>query len=128
MVSDPEHVKTGPTFPAYGPANEFWTARVADDDYYVGDVGDAMTVQSQLIRPNVGPVRYPVDSEIGATSLCDDQGAADPGRHRRTPQQSPNLAPPSATGLPVVPACQHPRQSLSSATFASARVPPALQR
>ena len=29
MVSDPEHVKTGPTFPAYGPANEIWTARVA---------------------------------------------------------------------------------------------------
>lgn len=67
MVSDPEHVKSGPTFPAYGPANEIWTARVATDDYYVGNVGDAMTVQSQLIRPSVGPVRYALDAEIGAT-------------------------------------------------------------
>lgn len=67
MVSDPAHVEAGPTFPAYGPANEIWTARVAADDYYVGDVGEAMTVQSQLIRPSVGPVRYPLDAEIGAT-------------------------------------------------------------
>ena len=33
----------------------------------MGDVGEAMTVQSQLIRPSVGPVRYPLDAEIGAT-------------------------------------------------------------
>jgi ABC-type glycerol-3-phosphate transport system substrate-binding protein len=93
MVSDPEHVKTGPTFPAYGPANEIWTARVATDDYYVGDVGDAMTVQSQLIRPSVGPVRYPLDAEIGATlaqSIRDGQpiqAAID-----ALAQQSANLA------------------------------------
>jgi multiple sugar transport system substrate-binding protein len=93
MVSDPEHVKSGPTFPAYGPANEIWTARVADDDYYVGDVGDAMTVQSQLIRPNVGPVRYPLDAEIGATlSTMIRNGEPIQAAIDALAQQSANLA------------------------------------
>jgi multiple sugar transport system substrate-binding protein len=67
MISDPEHVKGGPTFPAYGPANEIWTDRIATDTYYAADPGPAMTTQSQLIRPNVGPVRFDLDAEIGAT-------------------------------------------------------------
>ncbi len=93
MVSDPEHVKTGPTFPAYGPANEIWTARVATDDYYVGDVGDAMTVQSQLIRPSVGPVRYPLDAEIGATlSTMIRNGEPIQAAIDALAQQSANLA------------------------------------
>jgi len=67
MVSDPEHVKGGPTFPAYGPANEIWTTRVATDPYYAADPAAAMTVQSQLINPSVGPVRMDVDAQIGST-------------------------------------------------------------
>jgi len=93
MVSDPAHVEAGPTFPAYGPANEIWTARVAADEYYVGDVGEAMTVQSQLIRPNVGPVRYPLDSEIGATlSTMIRDGAPIQAAIDALAQQSANLA------------------------------------
>jgi len=93
MVSDPEHVESGPTFPAYGPANEIWTARVATDDYYVGDVGEAMTVQSQLIRPNVGPVRYPLDAEISATlSTMITGGAPIQAAIDALAQQSANLA------------------------------------
>lgn len=67
MVSDPEHVKSGPTFPAYGPANVIWTERVAADPYYAADPAAAMTVQSQLINPSVGPVRMDVDAQIGST-------------------------------------------------------------
>lgn len=67
MVSDPEHVTNGDTFPAYGPANELWTARIATDEYYASDPGAAMTVQSQLINPSVGPVRMDVDAQIGST-------------------------------------------------------------
>jgi len=93
MVSDPAHVEAGPTFPAYGPANEIWTARVATDDYYVGDVGDAMTVQSQLIRPSVGPVRYALDAEIGATlSSKIRDGAPIQEAIDALAQQSANLA------------------------------------
>jgi len=67
MVSDPEYVKTGPTFPAYGPANEIWTARVATDDYYAADPGAAMTAQADLINPSVTPVRINIDEQIGST-------------------------------------------------------------
>ncbi len=76
MVSDPEHVKSGPTFPAYGPANKIWTERVATDPYYAADPTVAMTVQSQLINPSVGPVRMDVDAQIGSTlALPITQGA-----------------------------------------------------
>jgi multiple sugar transport system substrate-binding protein len=93
MVSDPTHVEGGPTFPAYGPANEIWTARVATDEYYASDVGAAMTVQSQLIRPNVGPVRYPLDAEIGATlSTQIRDGAPIQAAIDALAQQSANLA------------------------------------
>jgi multiple sugar transport system substrate-binding protein len=66
MVSDPDHVRGGPTFPAYGPANVIWTERIAEDPYYVGDATEAMTIQSQLINPVVGPVRVDVYNQIGA--------------------------------------------------------------
>lgn len=66
MVSNPEHVAGEPTFPAYGPANEIWTERVAGDPYYVGDPAEAMTAQSQLINPIVGPVRIDVYSQLGS--------------------------------------------------------------
>ena len=66
MISNPDHVRSGPTFPAYIPANEIWTERVAEDPYYVGDPTEAMTIQSQLINPVVGPVRVDVYNQIGA--------------------------------------------------------------
>jgi len=67
MVSDPTYVKSGPTFPAYGPANKIWTARVATDPYYAADPAAAMTVQADLINPSVTPVRINIDEQIGST-------------------------------------------------------------
>ena len=64
MVSDPDHVSGGPTFPAYGPANVIWTERIAEDDYYVGNPAEAMTIQAPLINPVVGPVRIDVYNQI----------------------------------------------------------------
>ena len=52
-----------------------------------------MTVQSQLIRPNVGPVRYPLDAEIEATlSTMIRNGEPIQAAIDALAQQSANLA------------------------------------
>lgn len=76
MVSDPTYVKSGPTFPAYGPANKIWTERVATDPYFAADPAAAMTVQSELINPSVTPVRINIDEQIGSTLVLPISGGA----------------------------------------------------
>ncbi len=59
-------LKTTPTFPAYGPANKLWEARIAADPYYASNPYPAMAAGANKISQVDRPVRFPFVAQIGA--------------------------------------------------------------
>ncbi len=62
---------TTPTFPAYGPANKLWAARISKDPYYAKDVYPAMAAGANKISQVDRPVRFPFNAQFGPTLVAD---------------------------------------------------------
>ncbi|TXN30953.1 sugar ABC transporter substrate-binding protein [Lacisediminihabitans profunda] len=62
---------TTPTFPAYGPANKLWEARISKDAYYANNVYTAMAAGANNISQVDRPVRFPFNAQFGATLSAD---------------------------------------------------------
>ncbi len=62
---------TTPTFPAYGPANKLWEARISKDPYYANNVYTAMAAGANNISQVDRPVRFPFVAQFGPTLAAD---------------------------------------------------------
>ncbi|MES2093572.1 MAG: hypothetical protein V4531_07160 [Actinomycetota bacterium] len=62
---------TTPTFPAYGPANKLWEARISKDTYYANNVFTAMAAGANNISQVDRPVRFPFIAQFGPTMVAD---------------------------------------------------------
>lgn len=62
---------TTPTFPAYGPANKLWEARISKDPYYANNVYTAMAAGANNISQVDRPVRFPFVAQFGPTLDAD---------------------------------------------------------
>ena len=62
---------TTPTFPAYGPANKLWEARISKDTYYANNVYTAMAAGANNISQVDRPVRFPFVAQFGPTLVAD---------------------------------------------------------
>ncbi|MEP6842516.1 MAG: extracellular solute-binding protein [Pseudolysinimonas sp.] len=60
-----------PTFPAYGPANKLWEARISKDPYYANNVYTAMADGSLKISQVDRPVRFNFNGQFGPTLAAD---------------------------------------------------------
>jgi ABC-type glycerol-3-phosphate transport system substrate-binding protein len=58
-------LETTPTFPAYGPANKLWEARIASDSYYASNPYPAMAAGANKISQVDRPVRFAFIAQIG---------------------------------------------------------------
>ncbi|WP_164479031.1 ABC transporter substrate-binding protein [Nakamurella antarctica] len=58
-------LETTPTFPAYGPANKLWEARISVDPYYASNPYPAMAAGANKISQVDRPVRFPFVAQIG---------------------------------------------------------------
>ncbi len=56
---------TTPTFPAYGPANKLWEARISTDPYYASNPYPAMAAGANKISQVDRPVRFAFVAQIG---------------------------------------------------------------
>ncbi len=66
-VLNPDGSHGAPTFPAYGPGNALWHAKISGDPYYASDPFPAMLEQSQKIFSGEKPVRYDTNSAMEGT-------------------------------------------------------------
>ena len=62
---------TTPTFPAYGPANKLWEARISKDTYYTNNVFTAMAAGANNISQVDRPARFPFVAQFGPTMVAD---------------------------------------------------------
>ena len=62
---------TTPTFPAYGPANKLWEARISANKYYVSNPYPAMAAGANNISQLDRPVRFAFYSQLGSTLQAD---------------------------------------------------------
>lgn len=62
---------TTPTFPAYGPANKLWEARISKDTYYTNNVFTAMAAGANNISQVDRPARFPFVAQFGPTLVAD---------------------------------------------------------
>lgn len=62
---------TTPTFPAYGPANKLWEARISKDSYYADNVYTAMAAGANNISQVDRPVRFPFVAQFGPKLAAD---------------------------------------------------------
>lgn len=58
-------LETTPTFPAYGPANALWEARISADPYYASNPYPAMAAGANKISQVDRPVRFAFVAQIG---------------------------------------------------------------
>ena len=65
---------TTPTFPAYGPANKLWEARISKDPYYANNVYTAMAAGANNISQVDRPVRFPFNAQFGTLSAAIQNG------------------------------------------------------
>lgn len=63
--------ETTPTFPAYGPANKLWEARISKDPYYANNVYEAMADGAPKISQVDRPVRFAFIGQIGTVLQAD---------------------------------------------------------
>lgn len=66
LATENAYQETAPTFPAYGPANEAWGARISADDYYVEDVYPVLAEASTKISDTFAATRYDFDGQLAA--------------------------------------------------------------
>lgn len=60
-------LETTPTFPAYGPANKLWEARISADPYYASNPYPAMAAGANKISQVDRPVRFAFVAQVGST-------------------------------------------------------------
>jgi ABC-type glycerol-3-phosphate transport system substrate-binding protein len=65
-VKNPDGSTGAPTFPAYGPGNKLWAAKVNADTYYASSPFPAMLAQANKVFPGEKPVRYDSNGAWGA--------------------------------------------------------------
>ena len=65
-VKNPDGSHGAPTYPAYGPGNALWAAKVNADKYYASSPYPAMLAQANKIFPGEKPVRYDSNGAWGA--------------------------------------------------------------
>lgn len=66
-VANPDGSHGAPTFPAYGPGNALWAAKISSDSYYASNPFPAMLAQSNKIFTGEKPVRYDTNGAWGAS-------------------------------------------------------------
>jgi ABC-type glycerol-3-phosphate transport system substrate-binding protein len=66
-VANPDGSHGAPTFPAYGPGNALWKAKISGDPYYASNPFPAMLVQSERIFSGEKPVRYDTNGAWNAS-------------------------------------------------------------
>tara|TARA_B110000977_G_scaffold201634_1_gene297377 strand:- start:3380 stop:4687 length:1308 start_codon:yes stop_codon:yes gene_type:complete len=76
LATDPDMRADKVTFPGYKPAFEAWSATIATDPYYVGDVTAAMVAQVPKIRQDERPARFDSRGQLGVLST-EIQGSGD---------------------------------------------------
>lgn len=67
MATSDKVQSSAPTYPAYGPAADTWSERVAADGFYAEDPVPVLKAQAQLINPAESPTRYSIEGVITAT-------------------------------------------------------------
>lgn len=65
-VANPDGSHGAPTFPAYGPGNKIWAARVNADPFWASSPFPAMAAQANKVFPGEKPVRYDTNGAWGA--------------------------------------------------------------
>ena len=63
--------ETTPTFPAYGPANKLWEARISADKYYASNPYPAMAAGANNISQVDRPVRFAFADQLGSVLQAD---------------------------------------------------------
>lgn len=69
-------LETTPTFPAYGPANKLWEARISVDPYYASNPYPAMAAGANKISQVDRPVRFAFVAQIGTVLQAGINGGA----------------------------------------------------